>query len=128
MTAAPYRIAVDRPVSAEERSLIEWLLEHGDGDNTEFIAQVDHARVIAHCSCGCASIDVAIAGKCPSEPLRVLADFQWTTRHGHLCGAFVFEHGGLLGGLDLWSVDGESVPSILPAVEDLAPFGAIRST
>lgn len=125
MNASPSRIVVDRDLTVEERSIIEWLLAHGDGDNAEFIEQLKQARVVAHCACGCASVDLAIAGQSSTAPMRVLADFQWTTADGHLCGAFVFEQDGLLGGLDLWSIDGETVPRTLPAAKDLVPFGTL---
>src|SRR5688572_12155494 len=98
MNASPSRIVVDRDLTVEERSIIEWLLAHGDGDNAEFIEQLKQARVVAHCACGCASVDLAIAGQSSTAPMRVLADFQWTTADGHLCGAFVFEQDGLLVG------------------------------
>ena len=127
MTDFPYRIEVDRPLSTEERTVIGWLLAHGDGNNDEFIAQLSQARVIAQCARGCASIDLEIAGERASGAMKVLADFQWTTQEGHACGAFVFEQGGLLGGLDLWSIDAGTVPSSLPAIEDLEPFGTLRS-
>lgn len=125
MQTSPSRIPVDRPLSGEERSLIEWLLEHGDGYNTAFVAQLNQANVIAHCACGCASIDLAIAGKRGAGGMRVLADFQWITAEGYACGAFVFEQDGLLAGLDLWSIDGETIPSSLPSTSDLLPYGTL---
>jgi len=127
MDVHPSRIVVDRPLTEQERSLIEWLLAHGDGDNAEFIAQLAQASVAALCPCGCASIDLAIAGRSGTGGMRVLADYQWTTPEGHLHGAFVFEQAGLLAGLDVWSIDGEGVPSVLPATEDLLPYGTLRA-
>ena len=127
MHASPSLIPVDRALSEQERSLIEWLLLHGDGDNAAFVAQLNQSSVVAHCACGCASIDLAVAGKLGAGNMRVLADFQWTTPEGHACGAFVFEQDGLLAGLDLWSIDGGAVPSALPAIEDLVPFGTLRA-
>ncbi|MDR0184097.1 hypothetical protein [Lysobacter arvi] len=124
METTPSRIPVDRPLSAEEHSLIRWLLRHGDGDNAAFVEQLNQANVVAHCACGCASVDLAISGECGTGGMRVLADFQWTTPEGHACGAFVYEQGGLLAGLDLWSIDGGTVPSSLPRTDDLVPFGS----
>jgi hypothetical protein len=60
----------------------------------------------------------------PGEGIGVLADFEYTTAQGHLCGAFVFERGGLLAGLEVWSADGRATASALPAVGQLRPFGA----
>jgi hypothetical protein len=55
--------------------------------------------------------------------LRVLSDFQWRTNDGHLCGAFVFEQDGLLAGLDLWSIDGQTTPDAMPPLHSLVPYG-----
>ena len=116
--AAP--VPEDRPLSGQEAKLVRWMLEHGEPRAATFLAQLPDARVVSRCSCGCASVDFAIAGvKPPPGNLGVLADFQFRTAEGHLCGAFVFERAGLLAGLEVYSQDGLSVPSTLPAIETL---------
>ncbi|MQP76356.1 hypothetical protein CQ393_10700 [Stenotrophomonas sp. MYb238] len=105
--------------------MIRWLLEHGDGDNTAFLAQLNHARVIRLCACGCASIGLSINGKRPKDlGMQVLSDFMWQDSQGHLFGAFVFEQDSLLAGLDLWSIDGQSIPDAMPPIEGLVPYGS----
>lgn len=124
MSHIPSSIEVDRPPSNQERSTVRWLLEHGNGDNSEFLRQLELARVVRLCGCGCASIDFAIAGRRPMQPaMQILSDFQWRTKGGHLCGAFVFEQDGLLAGLDLWSIDGQTTPDAMPPIRDLVPYG-----
>jgi len=121
-------VEIDRALTSGERALIRWLLEHGEGDCTEFIEQLENARVARLCSCGCASIDLSIGGQRPEDfAMRILSDYQWLNEHGHLCGAFVFEQDGLLAGLDLWSIDGQSTPDALPPVDRLVPFGSARA-
>jgi hypothetical protein len=116
--------AVDRALTPEEHLVVQWLLQHGDGDNSVFLAQLNSARVSSLCSCGCASIDFSIDGLRHKDPgMRVLADYQWQNNEGHLYGAFVFEQGGLLAGLDLWSIDGQSTPLTVPSPERLVPYG-----
>ena len=116
----PAPIPDDRPLTAEEAALVRWLLEHGPTSAGEFLPQLAVARVVSGCPCGCASVDFAIAGVVPPPgTVGILADFEYQTAEGYLCGVFVFERAGLLAGLEVWSVDGLSTPSKLPAVEQL---------
>ena len=124
MAHPPTQVEENRDLTAKERELVQWLLEHGNANARNFIPQLMQASVRSRCSCGCASIDFAIAGQRPKHfAMRVLSDFQWKDQNQHLFGAFVFEQDGLLAGLDLWSVDGKSTPSKLPPIEALVPFG-----
>jgi hypothetical protein len=109
-------IPEDRELTEEEIALIRWMLMHGASKASEFLPQLDRARVSSRCSCGCASIDLAIDGVSPSIGLgmQILADFEYRTTDGYDCGAFVFENGGLLAGLEIWSRDGRWTPSRLP--------------
>ena len=119
------KIEVDRPLAPDELAAVRWLLEHGDGDNSAFLEQLKQARVARLCGCGCASIDFSINGKRPQHfAMRVLSDYQWHNKQGHLYGAFVFEQDGLLAGLDLWSIDGQSTPNTMPPLEQLVPLAS----
>ena len=117
MTAIPD----DRDLSAKERRLVEWLLDHGASDAKCYRAQLDSARVAARCYCGCASVDFAIDGVVPKrgEPIVVLSDYEWIDIHGRLFGVFVFARGGLLAGLEVWSQDGLATADYLPELADL---------
>ena len=112
-----------RALTAEERSLVRWLLEHGEPEARAFLPQLEDASVISHCSCGCASIDLAIRGRVGTPgPMNILADYVYRDAGGHLLGAFVFAHEDLLAGLDLWSVDGQATATTLPRPEQLTPM------
>lgn len=125
MSHTPSAIEVDRPLTPDESAVVRWLLEHGEGDHSGFLVQLKHARVARLCACGCASIDFSIDGKRPRHlAMRALSDYEWRNDHGHLCGAFVFEQDGLLAGLDLWSIDGQSTPDAMPPIERLVPQGS----
>lgn len=115
-------IVEDRELRADERRLICWMLEHGSPGATAYLGQLEKARVYSRCGCGCASIDLSNDGRRPSNfRMKILSDYQWRNDLGHLFGAFVFDHDGLLAGLDLWSQDGKSVPDRVPHPEDLRP-------
>lgn len=127
MAHTPTTILEDRDLTAPERTLVQWLLERGEVDAPQYLPQLQQARVFSHCSCGCASIDFTVAGKRPTHPsIRVLSDFQWISSEGYLFGVFVFEQDGLLGGLELWSIDGQALPSTLPPVAALVPYGTLQ--
>jgi hypothetical protein len=119
-TAVP--IPEDRPLTDHEARLVRWLLEHGMAVASEFLPQLAEARVVSRCYCGCASVDFAIGGAVitPGVGICILADYEYRTPEGHLCGVFVFERAGLLAGLEVWSRDGLSIPSVLPEVCQLA--------
>ena len=120
----------DRPLTEQERSLIRWLLEHGKQQAAAFVPQISDARVVARCACGCASVELAIAGRCApkSVGMEILSDFGWRDASGHHFGAYVFARGGLLAGLDLWSIDGQATATRLPEPGELSPIENTRTT
>jgi hypothetical protein len=121
MPLHPLSHAEDRSLSEQESGLIRWLLEHGENGAAAFVPQLADTRVVGKCECGCASIDLAVGGQPRriESSMEILADFVWRDDAGRLFGAFVFAFGGILAGLDLWSVDGESVPVGLPQTHEL---------
>jgi hypothetical protein len=116
-------IPEDRPLSDEERSLVRWMLEHGESHASSFLSQLEQVRVSSRCRCGCASVNFSVAGKESSVTgMDVLSDYVWEDAEGHKFGAFVFARGGLLAGLDLYSVDGAVTPTWLPGSDQLHPL------
>ena len=109
---------------------MRWLLEHGAAGAPRYLGDLAEARVIARCGCGCASVDFAVPGRepAPSEPLQVLADYQWRDASGHLAGIFAFACDGTLAGLEVWSIDGEAAIDRLPPPELLEPIGSAPAT
>jgi hypothetical protein len=118
-------IPEDRPLTEREASLVRWLLEHGIPRATDYLPQLDRAWVASRCYCGCASIDFAIAGVVPppGDGIGILADYEWKGPRGEMFGVFVFERGGLLAGLEVWSQDGLAEAKSLPSTELLRPIG-----
>lgn len=83
-------IKIDRPLTDEERSLVRWMLENGTTEARAFLDQLNRARVVAHCPCGCASVDFNVDGLTePTGGLNILGDFLYGDED-NLCGAFVF--------------------------------------
>jgi hypothetical protein len=115
--------AEDRTLTSKETELAKWLLEHGGLEAQRYLKQLSDARVVSRCGCGCASVDFAINGRRGSakQGMRVLSDYQWTDEAGYRFGAFVFSYGDILGGIDVWSIDGRAIPVTLPEVGQLVP-------
>jgi hypothetical protein len=125
----PQSTPEDRPLTTQEHTLIRWLLDHGAAHATAFVPQLLDARVVARCPCGCASIDFSIAGqRAPAgASMDILSDYGWRDDHGHLFGAFVFARGGLLAGLELWSIDSDATATRLPEPQELTPLEITRN-
>jgi hypothetical protein len=90
-----------------------------------YLPQLEHSRVASRCYCGCASINFAVDGVIPplDDGIIILADFEWKGPQGELFGVFVFERGGVLAGLEVWSQDGLAEAKSLPSPELLQPIG-----
>jgi hypothetical protein len=111
-----------RELTQTERELTVWLLKHGAPGSEIYLTQLDSAMVFSHCKCGCASVDFIIGGNRPkSFALGILADYKWRDEKGNFFGIFAFEQDNLLGGIDVWSVDGAAIPTTLPAPSSLVP-------
>jgi hypothetical protein len=113
----------DRPLSAKEAALVIWMLEHGDARAAAALPQVERARVISRCGCGCASVDFSVDGvsPLPRSKMEIVSNYCWFTERGNLCGASVFLRAGGLAGIDVWSIDGVETPRELPDPEQLRP-------
>ena len=111
----------NRELTAAERQLVQWMLEHGTPEARQFLPQLERARVTSwRCSCGCASISFRIDGQPePVGGMRSLADFQFAS-DSEFSGIFVYEQGGILSGIEVHGV--EEAPKTLPSPEMLRPY------
>jgi hypothetical protein len=104
-----------RPLTADERALVQWMLEHGFPDARGFLVQLPRVRVTPwRCECGCASINFVVEGlPDPQGPMQLLADFTFEALQG-ASGIFVFAQGGTLGGVEVVGYGGNA-PATLPS-------------
>lgn len=112
----------NRAFEPEELRLARWMLEHGATDASAFLPQLDLAEVTSwKCPCGCASINFQIQGE-PSPPpgVHILGDYV-VGEGDEVSGVFIFESGGLLSGIEFYSLGGEAL-QVLPGIEELRPF------
>ena len=52
-----------RDLTFEERRLLEWLLTNGNVDAPAYVSQLPQVRVVARCTCGCPTLDLALGEK-----------------------------------------------------------------
>jgi hypothetical protein len=109
----------DRALSTQETQLLAWLLDHGRPSARGYLGEIETLRVVSRCGCGCASIDFVHA---PSTALEILSDHKWQDAEGHQFGASAFAKEGKLAGLEVWSLDGEATPTVLPDTSVLVPL------
>ncbi len=118
----PTSIPEDRPLTAEERWLARWMLEHGTPDARRFLPHLERARVVSRCPCGCATIELQVDGfPLPAEGgIRSLGDFSFEDGD-EVSAVFIYQRGGVLAGIEVYALSGD-VPRVLPTPEVLQPM------
>jgi hypothetical protein len=115
-------IPEDRELTAEEYQISRWLLEHGKGEARQFIEQLEHARIVSRCPCGCASVDFSISGKPHATgEMNILCEYLFGDE-GDPKGIFIWECNGILAGLEVYGLATEA-PAALPKIEILRSYG-----
>lgn len=113
-----------RPLTETERRLAQWMLEHGNPDAPGFLPQLSRSKATTwRCACGCASFNFKVAGEPLAPPgVGILGDFVGGEGND-MFGVFIFQAGGILSGVEVYSLAGEA-PQVLPTAEQLRPFPA----
>jgi hypothetical protein len=113
---------MNRPLTAAEKQLIRWMLEHGKPEARAFLPQLEQAEVAPwRCKCGCASIELVIQNNLThSGGIHPIADFIFGADE-ELSGIFVFERNGVLAGLEVYGLAGDA-PKLLPTTDSLRSF------
>lgn len=98
------------------------MIEQGSSDTEKYLGQLDQARVISQCDCGCASFNLQI-GNHPADStagMEIISDYiVWNGRES-IGGVFVYLQDGMLSGLEAhrWL----DKPLALPNPEMLIPL------
>lgn len=115
----------NRSITAKERSLVEWLLRHGNTGAEQFLKQVDSLRVVSKCSCGCPTVYFAPEGAQVAQTAeRILADFLAKV-DGQDAGIILFQREGRLSSLEVYSLAGTDKPFGLPELETIYSWEAL---
>jgi len=109
-----------RPLTAKEHDLIEWLLRHGS-TVPHLISQVDDLTVTATCGCGCPTIHFELLAAPSDGRENIIAQFTGKA-DGEAVMVGLFETGGRLSTLEVFSLAGGNKPFGLPEIETLRPL------
>lgn len=112
----------NRALTHDEHRLARWMLEHGNAEASAFLHQVDLAEITSwKCPCGCAGINFQIKGQpLPPPGVNILGDYL-VGEGDEVSGAFIFQSGGLLSGIEFYSLGGDAL-QYLPSIEELRPY------
>src|SRR3569833_163816 len=77
-----YREDEKRPLSAEERAVCEWLIDHGTADAKKYAPQLSRVTVVSRCTCGCPTIDLAVDGKSTVGASEIIGDAEGLSPEG----------------------------------------------
>jgi hypothetical protein len=97
-----------RQLTPEELELLRWMFEHGSEDLRTFEPQLDGMRAAQWCDCGCTSIRLEIVEGAPQGRdigQRIIGDFEGKTPQGEPVGVLLFQRGGKLELLEVYSCD-----------------------
>jgi len=111
----------DRPLTDEERTLLEWLIARGTHEAEEYASQVPQVRVVARCTCGCPTIDLAIGDRQHRTigASQVLAEFEGITPEGIEVGVILHARQGQLSELEVYAMPDVDGPFRLPRLDSL---------
>jgi hypothetical protein len=111
-----------RPLTALERELIVWMLEHGPDGATSFIPQVDDLTARNSCSCGCPSIEFSVPLESPyvELPLGLRICCSGISDDGLKVGLMLTAGSGALSELEVYTFGGVDHPFHLPSVGTLS--------
>jgi hypothetical protein len=121
-TSQHYRVSERRPLSTEERTLLEWLLAHGFSNASRYAAQLPHITVVSRCTCGCPTIDLAVDGKQTFGASELIADVEGRSPEGILVGVILHGREGQLAELEVYPIDEIQGPFALPSPSTLVPL------
>jgi hypothetical protein len=113
-----------RPLTGEERKLLEWLLANGTPEAKPYLSQVADVNVVGKCTCGCPTVDWARGENAQRKtgPSTILADFVGKSPEGVEVGVMVHAREGEVSELEVYAMRDWKGTFNLPTVESLKQF------
>ena len=110
-----------RPLTEEERTLLQWLMQHGGEDTSQYESQVKELRVVGGCTCGCPTIHSAVSERDHRTigASHILADFEGVTPEGVDVGVLLHARQGQLSELEVFSLSEGEGSYGYPTIESL---------
>jgi hypothetical protein len=113
-----------RPLTEEERILLEWLLANGNPEAKPYVSQIANVNVVGKCTCGCPTIDLALGDheQRKTAPSIILADFVGKAPEGIEVGVILHAREAEISELEVYAISDWKGPFNLPTVESLKQF------
>lgn len=113
-----------RPLTQEERTLLEWLIANGSADAKGYLPQLADLSVVGRCPCGCPTIDLALGDRYQRKtaPSKILADLVGTTPEGIEVGVILHAREGEISELEVYAIADVKQSFRLPTIESLKQF------
>jgi hypothetical protein len=118
-----------RPLTDRERLLLGELLRHGTRAAAPYAGQLPQVTVVSRCSCGCPTLDLAVAGRSasPGSPSTTLAGAAGVSPEGVLFEIILHGREGIISELEVYAPAGADGPFTLPGIERIEFFGEPRT-
>jgi hypothetical protein len=118
-------IPVNRPLSGQEHAIAKWLLLHATPPASDFLAQLDVARVSGHCGCGCPTADLTLPEGTPrAEPRDNPIGDAVAEVNGKMVGVMLLQRDGYLTCLEIYDLSDIEHPYGLPELRSFRPWDA----
>jgi hypothetical protein len=117
----PFTRVERRPLTKEERALVEWLIANGNPDAQQYASQLSELRVVGRCTCGCPSLDLGMGDQEERTVglSHVLADFDGVTVGGVQVGVILHAREGRISELEIYAVQDFEGSFDLPIIQSL---------
>ena len=100
-----------RDLTVEERRLLEWLIANGNADASAYASQLSQVKVVARCTCGCPTLDLALGEKKfrTTGASTILADAVGHSPEGVPVNVILHAREGEISELEVISCEGTKV-------------------
>jgi hypothetical protein len=120
-------IPLDRSLSQNERTLLEWLLARSssdveNSDVSKYRSQIDSLHVVAKCGCGCPTVDFALQSGQKHGASDIVAEAGGKSPEGVTVGVILHAREGELSELEVYSTLGLDTSFSLPVPDSLEPY------
>jgi hypothetical protein len=117
------RAPENRPLTTDERILLEWLVSNGSPSAAKYAPQIIRVSVVNRCTCGCPTIDLAVDGEHVDGGSEVIADFVGKSPEGIQVGVILHCRGGQISELEVYPIGEVTRVFGLPCPDALVALG-----
>lgn len=130
MSRVAQMIPAPRPLRAEECTIVEWLLRHGEEGADRYLAQLPYTSVASHCDCGCPTIGLAVSDSAPrvTQPTGIIADVRALPPEGGDVGIMVHASDGCLRELEVYPIGETPTRFSLPHIDAIQLLPLAKDT